>query len=96
MMVEVAIAEGFLSNFSMGNANDGFNTLLHLLFAYDTLIFSDAYHKQIQALRNVLLCFEAVSDLKVNLGKSEMVPLGEVTHINCLAACSVVKLLPYL
>jgi hypothetical protein len=28
-----------------------------------------------------LLCFEAVSGLRINLSKSEMVPVGEVENI---------------
>lgn len=69
----------------MGNVNNGFFTLSHLLFVDDTIIFCDANRGQIQTLRAILLCFEVVSSLKVNLGKSEMVPVGEVQNINCLA-----------
>lgn len=95
-MMEVAVARGFLSGFSVGNANDGLITLLHLLFSDDTLIFCDADHEQIQALRAVLLYFEAVSGLKVFLGKLEMIPVGEVRHISCLAALLGCKLFPCL
>ena len=35
-------------------------------------------------IRIVLLLFEAVSSLKVNLGTSEIVPIGEVEDINIL------------
>ena len=69
----------------MGNNNNGVSSISHLLFADDTLIFRDAASDQIQALRAVLLCFEAVSGLKVNLGKSELVPVGEVNNIASLA-----------
>jgi hypothetical protein len=37
-------------------------------------------------VRLILLCFEAVSGLKVNLGKSELVAVGEVGSIGTLAA----------
>ena len=43
-----------------------------------TLIFCDADLDQILILNMVLLWFEAVSGLKINLGKSELVPLGGV------------------
>ena len=33
-----------------------------------------------------LLCFEAVSGLKVNLAKSEVTPIGRVDHLELLAA----------
>ncbi|KAH7834405.1 hypothetical protein Vadar_015625 [Vaccinium darrowii] len=50
---------------------------------------------QVGYLRCVLLCFEAASGLKVNLGKSEMIPVGAVDDINGLAqllGCKVARL----
>ena len=58
----------------------------NLLFADDTLIFCDADLDQIGDLKCTLLCFEAISGLKVNLGKSEMVPIRDVPNIQELAA----------
>ena len=43
-----------------------------------TLIFCDADLDQILILNMVLIWFEVVSGLKINLGKSELVPLGGV------------------
>jgi hypothetical protein len=57
----------------------------HSVFADDMLIFCEASLEQIQYVRLVLLCFEAVSRLKVNLGKSELVAVGEVGNIGSLA-----------
>ena len=48
----------------------------HLLFADDTLIFCEADLEQILILHMILIWFETVSGLKINLGKSELVPLG--------------------
>ena len=56
----------------------------HLLFADDTLIFCDADLDQILIFRMILIWFEAVSWLKINLGKSELVPVGVVHNINLL------------
>jgi hypothetical protein len=39
----------------------------------------------VQTISNLLLCFELVSDLKVNLAKSIIVPVGEVNDIGVLA-----------
>jgi len=33
----------------------------------------------------LLLCFQVVTGLKVNVAKSEMVPIGEVNNVNALA-----------
>lgn len=81
----------------MGKANNGFITHSHLLFADDIhfFFFCDAACGQIQALRALLLCFEVVLDLKVNLGKSKMVPVEMLRNINCLAdllGCKVASL----
>jgi hypothetical protein len=38
-----------------------------------------------QILDYILLCFEVILGLKVNLGKSELVAFGEVTHQEELA-----------
>ncbi|KAG2411395.1 hypothetical protein I3760_Q000600 [Carya illinoinensis] len=53
--------------------------------SYDTLILCEAEQNQMQVLKTVLFCFEAVSGLKVNLEKSELVPIGEVSNIRHLA-----------
>jgi hypothetical protein len=45
----------------------------HLLFANDTLIFCDPNVEQFRDLRCLLLCFEAVLELKINLSKSKIV-----------------------
>jgi hypothetical protein len=57
----------------------------HLSFADDTLIFCDPIVDQIRDLRCLLLCFEAASGLRINLSKSEMVPVGEVGDVEELA-----------
>lgn len=64
----------------MGNGS-GNPIISHLLFVDDTLVFCKADNSHIQTLRALLLCFEAVSGLKVNLGKCEMVPMGAVSNI---------------
>ena len=56
----------------------------HLLFANDTLIFCDADLEQVLFLSMILIWFEAVSSLKINLGKSELVPIGMVLNLDLL------------
>jgi hypothetical protein len=55
------------------NAQDAM-MVSHLLFADDTLIFCDPIADQFQDLRCLLLYFEGVSGLRVNLSKSKIVP----------------------
>ena len=56
----------------------------HLLFGDDTILFCDADEEQILHVRILLLCFRAVTSLKVNMLKSEMVPIGKVPNVQIL------------
>ena len=55
---------------------------------------------QVQAIGNLLICFELVSGLKVNLAKSVLVPVGGASNVGVLAkvlGCEVGSLtIPYL
>ena len=67
----------------------------HLLFADDTLIFCGADPLQIWHLRAVFIWFQAISRLKINLSKTELVAVGQVPNVNELAAvlsCKVIAL----
>jgi hypothetical protein len=50
----------------------------HLLYADDTLTMCGADPEQIWHLHGVFVWFQAISGLKINLGKSEIVPVGDV------------------
>ena len=68
----------------------------YLLFADDTILFCDASREQLLYIRMVLIFFEAITGLNVNVGKSEIVPIGEVVNLNALARilCCKVGCLP--
>jgi hypothetical protein len=57
----------------------------HLLFVDDTLIFCGMDCRQLFSTKYVLLCFEAMSGLKINLGKFELVLVGSVPLVEDLA-----------
>lgn len=84
-MLSSFIDRGFLSGFSMGSRLTEEVIISHLLFADDTLVFCEANHDHLRFLRVVLLCFEAVSGLKINLAKSVLVPVGVVDNVDELA-----------
>ncbi|XP_059650410.1 uncharacterized protein LOC132296212 [Cornus florida] len=63
-----------------------FSVLVNGSPADDTLVFCDADVSQLRYLRCILTCFQAVSGLKINVGKSVLVPVGEVSDISSLAA----------
>jgi hypothetical protein len=82
-MMNVAVERELLFGFSVGIRHFEVMKVLHLLFADDTLIFCEPKVEQICNLRCLLLCFEAVSGLKINLSKSVIVPIGEAIQKDC-------------
>ena len=76
---------GFIQGFLVGPVNSTGIRVPHLLFVDDTILFCDASREQILSIRLVLTCFQAFTSLKVNVGKSEIVPIGEVRNIQSLA-----------
>jgi hypothetical protein len=94
-MLSATVESGRLSGFSVGSRSQEAMMVSHLLFAYDTLIFCDLNVEQFRDLRCLLLCFEAVSGLKINLSKSKIVPVIEVGDVGELASilgCGVASL----
>ena len=94
--------EGFGLNrgFKAEGRRGGGECVSHILFADDTILFCDADVEQILPIRLLLLCFQAITGLKVNVQKSEIVPIGEVDDVHALAeilGCKVGTLpMPYL
>ena len=79
-MLDAAVTTGQFLGFSIGLAG----TLMmvsHLLFADDMLIFCDTNSNQVVFLRGILARFEVVLGLNINLGKSELVPIGDVQNM---------------
>jgi hypothetical protein len=62
----------------VGSRNNIWFLVSHILFVDDTLIFCEENHEQLCHLHCLFLCFEVVSRLKINLSKSELVPVGDV------------------
>lgn len=54
----------------------GVPSVTHIQFADDTIIFCDANEHQVKNVKIIMLCFEAVPDLKVNFFKSELIAVG--------------------
>ena len=69
----------------MGWSEESAVCVSHLLYADNTILFCDTDPEQLLYMRMVLTCFEAVTGLKVNMNKSEMVPIGEVVRVEDLA-----------
>ena len=84
-LMDRAVHGGHLSGFMVGISEGREVMVSHLLFADDTLMLCEAAPLQIVKLGCVLTWFEAISGLKINLGKSEMVPVGVVPNMENLA-----------
>ena len=84
-MLRMTANEGHIKGFHAGKAAVLGVCISHLLFADDTILFCDVDPKQLLYIRMILSCFEAVTGLKVNLSKSEMVPIGHVDGLDDLA-----------
>ena len=57
----------------------------HLLFANDTLVFCEVSHTQLMYLSWLLMWFEVISGLKINLTKSELILVGRPENLEELA-----------
>ena len=85
-MLDKATLQGRMSGFNAGSSNARSLLVSHLLFDDDALVFCDANIDHMLTLRMVLIWFEAVSGLKINLGKSELVAVGDVRNMEVLVA----------
>ncbi|CAN1188042.1 Putative ribonuclease H protein At1g65750 [Linum perenne] len=57
----------------------------HILYADDAIIFCEASGSQLRYVMAALICFEAISGLKVNLHKSSLFPVGLVPEADIFA-----------
>ena len=66
--------------------------ITHLLFVNDTLVFYQDSMEQMIFLRWILVWFEALSGLKINLDKSYILLVGDVERLACELGCKVGEL----
>jgi hypothetical protein len=84
-MIGAITSRGLISGFDVGSSVQSRVVVFHLLFADDTLVFCGADESQIRHIGALLVCFKAVSGLKVNLSKSALIPVGSLDNVEQLA-----------
>ncbi|CAL1413192.1 unnamed protein product [Linum trigynum] len=77
--------DGKIRGFCMNESN-GDGEVTHLLFVDDTLIFCEASYDEVLYILAALVCFKAITGLKINLEKSIMIPVGDVPNPDYFAA----------
>ena len=83
-MLDKAIHDDHMSGFGVGNLEGRSLAVSHLHFVDNTLIFCEANLDQILFLRTILIWFEVVFGLNINLGKSKLVLVGVVHNFDLL------------
>ncbi|RVW50576.1 Transposon TX1 uncharacterized 149 kDa protein [Vitis vinifera] len=80
-----AVAGGYLSGCSIKGDRRHNLKISHLFFADDTIVFCEANKEHLTHLSWILLWFEVASGLRINLDKSEIIPVGVVEEIEEMA-----------
>ena len=81
LLIDKAKRGGFLSGYNIRSINGEVTNVSHLLFVDDTLIFCKDLDDEMLYLSWILLYFEALSGLRVNLEKSAIMPVGNVENL---------------
>ncbi|RVW25038.1 LINE-1 reverse transcriptase-like [Vitis vinifera] len=84
-LIRRAVAGGYLSGCSIKGDRSHNLKISHLFFADDTIVFCEANKEHLTHLSWILLWFEAASGLRINLDKSEIIPVGVVEEIEEMA-----------
>ena len=85
VLIRRAMEGGFISGCKIQRGRGRAVQVAHLLFADDTIVFCEAKKEHLTNLSWILFWFETASGLRINLAKSEIIPIGEVEEVDELA-----------
>ena len=86
VLIRRVVEGGYLTGCNIRGGSRTSLNISHLFFADDTVVFCEANKDQVSHLSWILIWFEAASGLRINLAKSEIIPVGEVEEILEMAA----------
>ena len=84
-LIKHAVEGNYLSGSRFADRRGEELVISHLLYADDTLLFCKAHKDQLKFMNWTLMWFEAISELRINLNKSEIIPIGHVVNVEELA-----------
>ncbi|RVW27976.1 hypothetical protein CK203_094127 [Vitis vinifera] len=85
VLIRRAVEGGFLLGCNIRDDSRSSLNISILFFVNDTIVFCEASKEHLTHLSWILYWFEAASGLRINLAKSEIIPVGEVEKIEELA-----------
>ena len=85
ILINKMVEGGFLSGYKLRDRGGNEVQVSHLLFADDTQVFCEDSRDKIMYLSWVLLWFEALSGMRINLDKSSILPVGDEENPDLLA-----------
>ena len=86
ILLRRVVVGGFLYGCSFRGNEGSVLNISYLVFANDTMVFCEALEDQMLYLSWVLFRFKTSSGLKINLEKSELIPVGRLDNVEVLAA----------
>ena len=92
ILIDKATRGGYLAGYNFRNSFDDVTNVSHLLSADETLVLCKDSEDEILNLSWILLYFEALSRLRINLDKSIIMLVGNVDNLNqltCELGCRV-------
>ena len=85
-LINRAVEGNYLSGSRIADGRGEDMSISHLLYADNTLLFCEADIDQLKFISWILMWFEAMLGLKINLIKNEIIPIGSVTNVVELAS----------
>ena len=85
-LINRVVRGGFLTGCRLRSKGGSGIQVSHLLFVDDTLVFCEDSQDQMAILSWLLMWFEAISGLSINLNKSEILLVGRVENAEVLAS----------